>query len=134
MEVCIGCRIKWCRSLNPNLSLLIFSYLPFPCDKNSLFEMQKVHHKTLKVIYKYDTSYDNNPVIRLERFLSATTLVVFINKNIQKYCFREVQIESSCNLCPVLFIPFARPTIYGTNSVHFRESFIWNRLLQLNLG
>ena len=46
--------------------------------------MQKVHHKTLKVIYKYDTSYDDNPVIRLERFFSATTLVVAEKKKNKK--------------------------------------------------
>ena len=29
---------------------------------------------------------------------------------------------------PALFIPPARSTTYGTNSMHFRGSLIWNRL------
>ena len=43
--------------------------------------------------------------------------------------YRKVQ----CNLRrgPVLFIPPARSTIYGTNSVHFLGSLIWNELPNL---
>ena len=38
-----------------------------------------------------------------------------------------------CNLRrgPILFIPPARSTIYGTNSVHFCGSLIWNKLPNL---
>ena len=32
---------------------------------------------------------------------------------------------------PVIFIPAARSTIYGTNSVHFPGSLIWNKLPNL---
>ena len=41
--------------------------------------------------------------------------------------------EFPCNLRPgpVLFISPARSTTYGTNSVHFRESLIWNKLTNL---
>ena len=68
------------------------------------------------------------------------TLASFIDRNIQKYWYLEppvyvviLQIQKgSIKLYgPVLFIPPARSTIYGTNSVHFLGSLVWNGLTNL---
>ena len=34
----------------------------------------------------------------------------------------------------MLSLPHARSTFYGTNSVHFKESLIWNNLPSLEYG
>ena len=45
--------------------------------------------------------------------------------------FKYREVPYNLRRGPVLFIPPARSTIYGTNSVHFRGSLIWNRLPNL---
>ena len=107
--------------------------------------MQKIRHKTLKVIYQSDAFYDdllqlrNSVSLHQRRDTLLTEQAVFIDRNIQKYWYLEspvyvvmlqIQRGSIYNLRrgPVLFIPSARSIIYGTDSVHFRGSLIWNKL------
>ena len=42
--------------------------------------------------------------------------------------FKYIKVPYNLRRGPVLFIPPARSTIYGTNSVHFLGSLIWNGL------
>ena len=46
-------------------------------------------------------------------------LFLYENKHIGRF--------SNLRRDPVMFIPFAWCTIYGTNSVHFPGSLIWNK-------
>ena len=45
--------------------------------------------------------------------------------------FKYRKVPYNLRWGPILFIPPARSTIYGTNSVHFLGSLIWNRLPNL---
>ena len=51
------------------------------CHKTTYLGMQKIHHKTLKVIYQSDASYDD--------LLQLSNSAVFIDGNIQKYWYLE---------------------------------------------
>ena len=54
------------------------------CHKITYLKMKKIHHKTLKVIYRSDTSYDH--LLQLSNSVSHPHLRLF-NGNIQKYWF-----------------------------------------------
>ena len=45
--------------------------------------------------------------------------------------FKYREVPYNLRWDPVFFIPPARSTTYGTNSVHFRGSLIWNKLPNL---
>ena len=45
--------------------------------------------------------------------------------------FKYREVPYNLRRGPVLFIPAGRPRIYGTNSVHFLGSLIWNKLPNL---
>ena len=101
--------------------------------------MQKIHHKSLKVIYQSDASYDDllqlsNSVSLHQRHLQFLLTEIYKstgNLNPQwSYC-KYRKVPYNLRQGPVLFIPPARSTIYGTNSVHFLRSVIWNRLHNL---
>ena len=46
-------------------------------------------------------------------------------------CFRYREVPYNLRRGSVLFIPLARSIIYGTKSVHFPGSLIWNKLPNL---
>ena len=111
------------------------------CHKATYLKMQKIYHKSLKVIYQSDASY--NDLLQLSysvslhqwhlRFLlteiykSTGTL----NPQFMWSYFKYRKVPDNLRRGLVLFIPTARFTIYGTNSVHFLWSLIWNRLPNL---
>ena len=43
--------------------------------------------------------------------------------------FKYIEVPYDLRRGPVLFIPPARSTIHGTNSLHFLGSLIWYKLL-----
>ena len=49
------------------------------CHKTLYLEMQKIHHKSLKVIYESTT-------IKQQCFSSGATFAIFLNKSIHEYC------------------------------------------------
>ena len=107
------------------------------CHKATYLKMQKIHHKSLKVIYQSDASYDDllqlsNSVslhlrhlqfVLTETYKSTGTL----NSQLMWSYFKYRKVPYNLRRGPVLFIPPARSTIYGTNSEHFLGSFIWNK-------
>ena len=117
-----------------NYVLLIWMF----CNKTTYLKIQKIYHKTLKVIYQSHASYDNllqlsNSVFLRQRHLQFLLMeiyksnVTFNRKFMWSYCkYREVPYNLRRG--PVLSIPPAKSTIYGTNSVHFLGSLIWNKL------
>ena len=121
-----------------------FNYAPLIwmfCHKTTYLKMQKIHHKTLKVIYQSDASYDDllqlsNSVSLHQRHLRFLLTEIYkstgtLNPQFMWSYFKYREVPYNLRRGPVLFIPPARSTIYGTNSVHFRGSLIWNRLPNL---
>ena len=97
--------------------------------------MQKIHDKTLKVLYQSDASY--NDLLQLSNRMSLYQrhlwfLLTEINKSTgslnPQFMWPYREVPYSLKRGPVIFIPPARSTIYGTNSVHFQGSLIWNKL------
>ena len=120
-----------------------FNYAPLIwmfCHETTYLKMQKIHHKSLKVIYQSDTSYDD--LLQLSNSVSLHQRHLrFLLREIYWYWYLEPQftwsyfkyrkVPYNLRRDPVLFIPPARSPIYGTNSVHFLGSLIWNGLPNL---
>ena len=121
-----------------------FNYAPLIwmfCHKATYLKMQKIHHKSLKVIYQSDASYDDllqlsNSVSLHQRHLRFLLTEIYkstgtLNPQFMWSYFKYRKVPYNLRRGPVLFIPPARSTIYGTNSAHFLGSLIWNRLPNL---
>ena len=121
-----------------------FNYAPLIwmfCHKGTYLKMQKIHHKSLKVIYQSDASYDDllqlsNSVSLHQRHLRFLLTEIYksigaLNPQFMWLYFKYREVPYNVRRGPVLFIPPARSTIYGTNSAHFRGSLIWNKLPNL---
>ena len=103
--------------------------------------MQKAHHKSLRVIYQSDVSCDDllqlsNSVALHQRHLRFLLTEIYKSTGTLKpqfmwSYFKYRKVPYNLRRGPVLFIPPARSTIYGTNSAHFLGSLIWNRLPNL---
>ena len=117
-----------------------FNYAPLIwtfCHKATYLKMQKIHHKSLKVIYQSDASYDD--LLQLSNSVFHQRHLPFLSTEIYKSTgtlspqfmwsyFKYRKVPYNMRRDPVLFIPPARSTIYGTNSVDFLGSLIWNGL------
>ena len=111
------------------------------CHKATYLKMQKIHHKSLKVIYQSDASYDDllqlsNSVSLHQRHLRFLLTEIYkstgtLNPQFMWSYFKYRNVPYNFRRGPVLFSPPTRSTIYGTNSVHFLGSLIWNRLPNL---
>ena len=108
------------------------------CRKKIYSEIEKIHHKTLKVIYGIDDSY-NNLLSRSNyfsihqrnlRFL-VTEIMESISQIIPEFTWAFLKKKKLCyNLrkAPILNVIRTQATYYGTNAVHFRSSLVWNNL------
>ena len=105
--------------------------------KGLYLKMQKIHHKTLKVIYQSNKTYEELLELSETVSIHERHLRFLVYWSLQKYFLFKPQLyvlffthkEIPFNLIPqVLSLPSARSTYYGTNSVHFRVSLIWNNL------
>ena len=101
--------------------------------------MQKIHHKTLKVIYQSGASYDDilsNSLFLHQRHQRSLLTEIYkstgtLNPQFMWSYFKYREVPHNLKRGPVLFILPARSTIYGTNSVNFLGSLIWNKLSNL---
>ena len=100
--------------------------------------MQKIHYKTLKVIYQSDGSYDH--LLQLSKSVS-------LHQRHLRFLLTEIY-KSTGTLSPPVYVvklqiqrgstkpekgsntfhSSRKVYFYGTNSVHFRVSLIWNKL------
>ena len=90
-----------------------------------------------KVIYQPDFSYDNllhlsNNMSLHQQHLWFLLTEIYkstgtLNPGFMWSYFKYREVPHNLRQGPVLFIPPARFTIYGTNSDHFLGSFIWNK-------
>ena len=101
---------------------------------------KKSRRKALKVIYQSDASYDDllqlSSSLHLQRHLRFLLTEIYkstatFNLQFMWSYFKYREVRYNLRRGPVLFIPPARSTIYGANSVHFRGSLIWNKLPNL---
>ena len=107
------------------------------CRKRLYLKMQKIHHKTLKVIYQSNKTYDELleliETVSIQqwhlRFLvpEVDKSTSYLNPKFMSFFFTHKEILN-LRKGRVLSLPPARSTYYGTNSVHFRGSLIWNNL------
>ena len=111
------------------------------CHKTTYLKMQKIHHKTLKVIYQSEASYDdllqlsnNVPLHQQQLRLLLTEIyesISALNPQFMWSYFKYREVPYNLRRDPVLFIPPATSKIYITNTVHFLGSLIWNELPNL---
>ena len=100
--------------------------------------MQKIHHKTLRIIYQSDESCENllnldNSVSLHQRYLRflVTEILKSLSKTNPKFMwsyFSSKNLPYNLRKVPSLSLPSAKSTVYGTNSVHFKGTLIWNNL------
>ena len=118
-----------------------FNYAPLLwmfCRKTLYSKIEKIHHKTLKVIYESYDTYGNlllqsNTVSIRQRHLRF--LMTEINKNISQLnpefmwaYFTHKDMPYNLRKGSILGLPKTNSFYYGTNAVHFRGSLIWNNL------
>ena len=108
--------------------------------KKHYLKIQKIHHKTLKVVYNSNKNYDellrdNNEFSIHQRHLRALIYEVFKSLNnltpefMWSY-FVFKNITYSIRNGPLRRLPSAKSTSYGINSVLFRAFLLWNSLPQ----
>ena len=104
------------------------------CRKTLYSKIEKIHHKTLKVIYESSDTYDNlflqsNTVSVHQRHLRY--LVTEIYKSIfyefMWFYFTHKDMPYNLRKGPFLGLPKTHSFYYGTNAVHFRGSLIWSK-------
>ena len=118
-----------------------FNYAPLIwmfCRKGLYLKMQKIHHKTLKVIYQSNKTYEellelSETVSIHQRHLRFLVTEVYkstsyLNPKFMCSFFTHKETPYNLRKGQVLSLPPARSTYYGTNSVHFRAFLIWTKL------
>ena len=101
-------------------------------------KIEKIHHKTLKVIYESNDTHDNlllqsNTVSvhqRHLRFLMTEIYKSISQLNPEYMCSYFTHKDMPYNLTkgPILGLPKTHSFYYGTNAFHYRDSLIWNNL------
>ena len=104
------------------------------CRKTLYHKIEKIHHRTLKVIYQSEESYENlllesstvSVHQRRLRFLVTEIYKSTTQINLEFMWLYFTYNNITCNLRkgPILYLPSLHSTYYGTNSVHFRGSLI----------
>ena len=106
--------------------------------KTLYHKIEKIHHRTLKVIYQSEESYENlllesSSVSIHQRHLRFLVTEIYksttqINPEFMWPYFTYNNISYNLRKGHILYLPSTHSTYYGTNSVHFRERLIWNNL------
>ena len=118
-----------------------FNYAPLIwtfCRKTLYHKAEKIHHRTLKVIYQSEESYENllsesSSVSVYERHLRFLVTEIYksttqINPEFMWSYFTCSNITYNLRKGPILYLQSTHSTYYSTNSVHFMGSLIWNNL------
>ena len=108
------------------------------CRKTLYHKIEKIHHRTLKVIYQSEESYENlllesSSVSIHQRHLRFLVTEIYksatqINPKFMWPYFTYNSISYNFREGPILYLPSTHSTYYGTNSVHFSGSLIWSNL------
>ena len=108
------------------------------CGKTLYPKIENNHHRTLKVVYGIDDSYNNlllssNSVSIHQRYLGFLLTEIFksisqISPEFMWSFFKPKKLSYNLRKGPILNLPRTQSTYYGTNTIHFRGSLIWNNL------
>ena len=107
--------------------------------KSSIAKICKIHFRTLQIVYNnYDKSYhdllnfSNNVSIhqRHLRFLAIEVYKSLINTNpeFMREFFHKNPVQYNLWKRDIVYLPRARSSCYGINSLVFRGSLFWNNL------
>jgi len=101
-------------------------------------KIEKIHYKTLKIIYQSDDGYNDlllktGTVSIHQRHLRFLMTEIYksisqLNPEFMWSYFTKKDSSYSLRKGPALSLPKTRTFYYGTNAVHFRGSLIWNNL------
>ena len=101
-------------------------------------KIEKTHHRTLKVVYGIDDSYNNlllssNSVSIHQRHLQFLVTEMFksisqINPEFMWSFFKPKKLSYNLRKGPILNLPINQSTCYSTKAIPFRRSLIWNNL------
>ena len=118
-----------------------FNYAPLLCmfcRKTLYSKIEKILHKTLKVIYQSNDTYENlllqsNTVSVHQRHLRFLMIEIYksisqLNPQFMWSFFTHKDILYNLRKGPILGLPKTHSFYYGTNAIHFRGSLIWNNL------
>ena len=118
-----------------------FNYAPLLsmfCRKTLYSKIEKIHHRTLKVIYQSNDTYENlllqsNTVSVHKRHLRFLMIEIYksisqLNPQFMWSFFTHKDIPYNLRKGPILGLPKTHSFYYGTNAIHFRGSLIWNNL------
>ena len=118
-----------------------FNYAPLIwmfCRKTLYSKIEKIHHRTLKVVYGIDDSYNNlllssNSVSIHQRHLRFLVTEIFksisqINPEFMWSFFKPKKLSYNLRKGPIVNLTRTQSTLYDTNAIHFRGSLIWNNL------
>ena len=118
-----------------------FNYAPLLwmfCRKTLYSKIEKIHHRTLKVIYQSNDTYENlllqsNTVSVHQRHLRFLMIEIYksisqLNPQFMWSFFTHKDIPYNLRKGPILGLPKTHSFYYGTNAIHFRRSLIWNNL------
>ena len=107
------------------------------CRKTFYCKIEKIHHRTLKLIYCIDDSYNNlllssNSLSIHQRRLLFLVTEIFnsicqINPEFMWSFFKQKKLSYNLRKGPILNLPRTQSTYYGTNTIH-RGSFVCNNL------
>ena len=108
------------------------------CNEELYNKIKTVHYKALKVVYQSNASYDDlldlsgsSSIHQKHLWFLMTEIfksTVNVNPQFMWTFFQNKDISYNLRRGPVLFIPPAKSTRYGTNSIQFRGSLVWNNL------
>ena len=109
------------------------------CRKTLYLKIEKIHHKTLKVIYKSNDVYDNlllqsNTGFVHQRHLRCSRTEIYksisqLDPEFMSSYFTHKDMPYNFSKGPTLGLPKTHSFYYGTNAVHFCGTLIWNNLL-----
>ena len=99
-------------------------------------KIEKYHHKTLKVIYDVDDSYNNilshsNYVSIHQRRHQFLVTEIFksifqINPEFMRSFFKLKKLSYNLRKGPILNVPRTQSTYYSTNAFHFGGCVVWS--------
>ena len=107
--------------------------------KSSIAKICKIHFRTLQIVYNnYDKSYQDllnfsNDISIHQKHLRLLAIEVYkslmnINPEFMWEFFNKNPVQYNLRKRNIVYLPPARSSSYGINSLAFRRSLLWNSL------
>ena len=108
------------------------------CDKTDYLKLEKVQYKALKIVFNSNESLENvtlhsNQVSIHQKQLQQLTTEIYksltdLSPEFTEPFFTVKELPFNLRNGHILNLLWARTTYYGTNSILFRASKVWNNL------